>query len=507
MSIDREENGIRVVVVGAGFCGLIAGIALKRAGIDDFVIYDREAELGGTWFVNRFPGVAVDTMSEIYRLSYLPYNWSRSHASGREVLDYMQYAAREFRVADHVKCGSVVTSIAWDDRRSLYRIRLADGREDHANAVISAVGLLSEPFYPPWPGLDSFKGQIFHTSRWDEAIDYSGKRVAVIGTGSTAAQVVPEMAKTAGELLVFQKLAGWILPKPETDFARDPGPVRNDAEAAARERERRQALAEAAALFADGRLSQKGSAENLAAQAYAEKHLKDSLADRPDLIPLVTPNHPFLGTRPVQSNDFYPALKRDNVKLVPREVVRATESGLVDSDGVEHPVDIVVLATGFRAAEFLSSLDVVGRDGVNLRDFWQDEPRAFLGVAVPHFPNFFIMYGPNTNATGALLPMFEGQAEFAVDTIQELARSNTKALQVSEEAFTAFNDWLDGHFANSAFRTAENYFTSKTGRVVTNWPRSVELYLKMLREERPKAMVEVNEPCSRPDRATQDTTA
>lgn len=489
MSVQSNE-GPRVIVIGAGFSGLIAGIELRRAGFGNFTIYEREASFGGTWYVNRFPGCAVDTESEIYRLSYLPYNWSRSHATGGEVLQYMQYAVDRFGLSSHIQCKSVVRLVEWDEDRSTYKVRLADGREDEANVVISAVGMLSEPNYPDWPGLDSFEGTVVHTAHWDSAIDYRHKRIAVVGTGSTSAQVVPEMAKKAAQVLVFQRQPGWVLPKTETFEQAEAGPTANPQQDLAHDEARRMALKAAAQLFADGRLSQLGSEANRSAKEFAEAHLRASLKGRPDLVDKVLPNYPFLGKRPVQSNEFYPALMRDNVKLVAGAVTGATPRGLIDAEGVEHEVDVVVLATGYRATEYLRSFDVLGRRGRSLQSFWGGEARAYLGVAVPQFPNFFMIYGPNTNATGSLLQMFEEQALFGVECLRVMEQEGVAAMEVSEQAFIDFNEWLDKCFENSAFRSTRNYFVSESGRVVTNWPRSVQRYCDMLRVGRATAMVD-----------------
>lgn len=478
-----------VGIIGAGFSGLIVAIGLRRAGIDNFVLYEREDDFGGTWYVNRYPGCAVDSGSGTYRLSYLPYNWSRSHASAPEVLGYLRHAVEKFDIAGHLRCNCAVKSVRWDDSRNTYEIMLADGGVEEADVVFSAVGLLSEPSYPNWPGLELFQGKLLHTAKWDTALDYTAKRVAVIGTGSTSVQLVPELAKKAAHVSVFQRQPGWIFPKEVVEFHRAAGPVSSQEEADAHDAYRQKAMADVAARFADGRISQIGTAENTKARTNAENFIRESFADRPDLIPLVTPDYPVMGKRPVFSSDFYPALKRDNVTLVPHAVSALTADGLVDATGKEHRVDIVVLATGFAASQFLRSVDVRGINGISLHDYWQDEPRAYLGVMVPGFPNFFIMYGPNTNSTGGLVTMLESQAAFAIDTIQDMLNAGCSTVQVDEAKFEAYNRWLDDAFVNSAYKSTHNYFTNKRGRVITNFPRGSETFVKMLREGREGALV------------------
>ena len=478
-----------VAVIGAGLSGLTVAIGLRRAGIDDFVLYEREDNFGGTWYVNRSPGCAVDSNSGTYRLSYLPYNWSRSHAAAPEVLGYLRHAAEKFDIARQVQCNRAVKSVRWDDSRRIYQITLADGGVEEANVVVSAVGLLSEPSFPQWPGLESFKGRLLHTAKWDTSLDYAGKRVAVIGTGSTAVQLVPELAKKAGHVLVFQRQPGWIFPKEITEFNRPAGPVSSQQEADEHDAHRTEAMAIVAERFADGRISQVGTAENKRAQTNAEIFIRESFSDRPDLIPLVTPNYPVMGKRPVFSSDFYPALKRDNVTLVPHAVREFTADSVEDATGIEHRADIVVLATGFTASQFLRSMDVRGMNAISLHDFWQDEPRAFLGLTVPKFPNFFIMYGPNTNSTGALVTMLEAQAAFAVDTVRDMLRGGHTTVQVDESKFEEYNRWLDESFVNSTYKSTHNYFTNKRGRIITNYPRGSGTFLRMLQEGRESALI------------------
>lgn len=478
-----------VAIIGAGFSGLIVAIGLRRAGIDNFVLYEREDDFGGTWYVNRYPGCAVDSGSGTYRLSYLPYNWSRSHATAPEVLGYLRHAAEKFDIARHVRCNCAVKSVSWNDSGKIHEIMLANGEIEEANVVVSAVGLLSEPSYPKWPGLELFRGKLLHTAKWDTSLDYTARRVAVIGTGSTSVQLVPELAKNAAHVHVFQRQPGWIFPKEIVEFNRAAGPVSSQQEADAHDAYREEAMAIVAERFADGRISQIGTAENDNARTSAENFIRESFADRPDLIPLVTPNYPVMGKRPVLSSDFYPALKRDNVTLVPHAVRELTPDGVVDATGREHQADIVVLATGFTASQFLRSMEVRGMNALSMHDFWQDEPRAYLGVMVPKFPNFFIMYGPNTNSTGALVTMLEAQAAFAIDSVRDMLSGGYSTIQVDEAEFEEYNRWLDENFANSAHKSTHNYFTNKRGRIITNYPRGSEIFLKMLQEGRESALI------------------
>lgn len=496
----------RIAIIGAGFGGLGVAVRLRQAGFENFTLYERESAPGGTWYVNRYPGVGTDTESEIYRFSFLPYNWSQSHAPGHELLDYMSLVIEKYQLRPHIRLNTTVLAATWSEETASYTVHFADGSSDEAEVLISAVGLLSEPNWPDWPGLVEFPGEVMHSARWRSDVELTGKRVAVVGTGSTSAQIVPELAKIATEVVVFQRQPGWVLPKTVVSNKRS-GPSEDRLERFRHARDRYKALRRAAKLFDGGKVSRQGSRANRGAQVQAERYIAEVFADRPDLAKLMTPNYPFLGKRPVQSSEFYQALRRDNVRLVPRAVEKVSGRGPIDIDGIEHPVDAIVLATGFHASDFVRSVDVRGRSGRTLQDEWEGEPRAFLGVCVPDFPNFFMIYGPNTNATGALLLMQEAQASLIVSVLKSMRRRHVMATEVPRPVYERYHAWLDRCFRNSTFLTTHSYFTSRSGRVVTNWPRSVTLYRVALRLGRHPAAARSLAPTARRHEGVAATTA
>ena len=457
----------RVVVVGAGFGGIAAGVNLKRAGISTFTIYESSLGVGGTWWDNTYPGAEVDVGSHLYCFSFKPHHWTRTHARQPELQKYLEETVDEFGLRPHLRMGVTAESATWDDGRHVWGVRLDDGSVDECKALISAVGFLNVPRYPNWPGLGDFQGPAFHTARWEDQHDLTGRVVAVVGTGSSATQVVPAIQPIVEHVYVFQREPGWVMPKGERDFT--------DAERAAlgapwrrrRERWRQRWLLEK--HLWGGRLNRPGTRANQTREEVCRRYIDRVFTDRPDLRDAVTPTYPYPGKRPVLATTFYPALKKDNVDLVPRPVAGVTPTGVVDADGVERRVDVIVMATGFQAANYLARLPVVGRDGRTLQQYWAGEPHAYLGITVPGFPNFFMLYGPGANG-GEIVIMLESQAEYAVRAVRRMIRKRVTAIEVKRSFEAAWNRWLDSRIEGTSWTMTNNYFQSPTGKVVTQWP-------------------------------------
>ena len=457
----------RVVVVGAGFGGIAAGVKMKQAGIQTFTIYESSLGIGGTWWDNTYPGAEVDVGSHLYCFSFKPHAWTRSHAQQPELQKYLEQTVDEFGLRPHLQLGVAVESAAWDEERHVWTIHLGDGRVDECHVLISAVGFLNVPRYPDWPGLDDFEGPKFHTARWEHQHDLSGKVVAVVGTGSSATQVVPAIQPIVKELYVFQREPGWVFPKGECDFT--------DEQLAAFARpwrrtwERWRLRYRTEKNIWGGDLVRPGTKINEANQRLCLSYIARQFAERPDLREAVTPKYPYPGKRPVLASTFYPALKKENVELVPRAVASVTRTGIVDSDGVERTVDVIVMATGFQPADYLARLRVVGREGRTLQEYWAGEPRAYLGITVPRFPNFFMLYGPGTNG-GEIVIMLESQAEYAVRAVRRMIREHVTAIEVKPAFEAKWYRWLQSRMEGTSWTMSNNYFKSPTGKIVTQWP-------------------------------------
>ncbi|MEV0001503.1 NAD(P)/FAD-dependent oxidoreductase [Micromonospora sp. NPDC050980] len=469
---------LRVAVIGAGFGGIAAAIELRRRGFSDVTVFERSDGPGGTWWDNRYPGAETDAASHLYSYSFAPYDWSRTHVRQPELQRYLEHVVDRFGIRPLIRFRTEVRRLTWDAARCGWRLRTAAGEESFFHAVVSALGMFGKPRWPDWPGLAEFPGPVLHTAVWDDRHDLTGKRVAVVGTGSSAAQVVPTLAPSVAALTLFQRQPGWLLPKRDRDFtARERRLYRRSHTLQRLNRLRLYLLQERREWR--GAFFRPGHRINTKARERALAYAREVFADRPDLMAAVTPDYPFAGKRTIVSSDFYPALRRDNVTVVPRAVLSCTPDGLVDTAGVRHRFDAIVLATGFEATEYLASIEVVGRDGRTLRETWAGEPQAYLGVLTPNFPNFFMLYGPNTNG-GLIITNLERQSRFISRELSRLVRTRQPAVEVSAAANQRYNDWLQRKINATAFVQGNNYFAVKSGRVVTQWPDNATVYGALL---------------------------
>jgi len=463
-------------VIGAGFGGIAAGVKLKRAGIHTFTIYESSLGIGGTWWDNTYPGAEVDVGSHLYCFSFKPHNWSRTHAKQPELQKYLEETVDDYGLRPHMKLGVTVESAVWNDERHVWTLQFEDGRVEECDVFVSAVGFLNVPRYPDWPGLAAFRGPKFHTARWEHEHDLAGRVVAVVGTGSSATQIVPAIQPIVRQLYLYQREPGWILPKGERDFTDED--LAGFASPWRRRRDRwRQRYLLERSLWR-GHLYRPGTKTNEARRQLCISYIDRKFADRPDLREAVTPRYPYPGKRPIFASTFYSALKKDNVELVPRAVASVTPTGVVDVDGTERAVDVIVMATGFQAANYLARLRVVGRDGRPLQDHWAGEPRAYLCISVPGFPNFFMLYGPGTNG-GYIVTMLEIQAEYAVRAVKRMIRERVTAVEVKPRFEARWYRWLQHTMTGTSWTMSSNYFTSPSGKVVTQWPYGNVLYQVM----------------------------
>jgi cation diffusion facilitator CzcD-associated flavoprotein CzcO len=467
----------RVAVVGAGYGGIAAGVKMKNAGIHTFTIYEKSERVGGTWWANQYPGCEVDVHSHLYSYAFKPYDWSRTHAKRSELQGYLEETVGDYGLWPHLRLGTAVDRAEWDDAARCWRLTLDDGTTDEVHVLIAATGFLNVPRYPDWPGLDDFAGPKFHTARWEHEHDLTGKTVALVGTGSTATQILPEIQPVAGKVYLFQREPGWVMPKGDRDFT----PVERAKLRTfwGHRMERWRQLYRIEKGVWRGAVYRPGSPTNQAREQACRDYIDRVFADRPDLAAALTPSYPYPGKRPIFNTTFYPALLSDNVELVPRAVERITPSGVVDADGVERAVDVLVMCTGFQPTNYLARIEIVGRQGT-LRDHWAGEPRAFLGITVPTFPNFFILYGPGTNG-GEIVTMLERQSEYAVRVMKRMMRTGVSAVEVKPDWAARYHRWLMGTMEGTSWQMCNNYFTVANGRIVTQWPYGPTLYSWMTR--------------------------
>jgi cyclohexanone monooxygenase len=478
-----ERRPVRVAVIGAGFSGIAAAVALRRQGITDFTIFESAAGVGGTWWHNRYPGAEVDLESDIYSFSYAPADWSRTHARQDELRRYLEGVVDAFGLRPHLRLNEKVESVTWADDRGEYDLVTSSGAQHGPfRAVISAVGFLSVPAIPPLAREAAGSGQVvFHTAHWPDGLDLAGQRVGVLGTGSSAVQVVAAAAACAAEVKVFQREPNWVLPKDSRDFS-PAERKRNRHPLVHRWHRLRLYLRYDLRQVRMSHARPRGRTYRRRRRA-AERFLNHSLAAQPGLRQLVTPEFPFEGRRTVLSDDYYAALQRPNVTLVPHGVKGLTDGGVVDDNGDRHSLDVVVLATGFRAADYLGGLKVTGLGGADLHEVWAGGPRAFLGMMVPGFPNFFIMYGPNTNSV-PLVSFFEAQAGFAARVIRRLGSRSRRDVQVCRRVADRYDRWLQSAMQRTVWVGTDSYFRAAGGRVVSQWPFNASLYIAATRAGR-----------------------
>ncbi len=473
-----EHPTYRVVIIGAGFGGIGMAIALRRAGIDDFLIVDKAGELGGIWRDNTYPGLACDVPANLYSYSFRPWNWSRRFPPRQEILAYLRALADENGLKPRMRFGAGVASARFDEPRARWTLTLTSGETLTAGSVVCAVGQLGRPAYPAIAGRDDFAGPSWHSGRWNHDVGLTGKRVAVIGTGASAIQFVPEIAKVAAHVDVYQRSAPYVIPKADrayrpfehTLFGRFP---------AAQKADRMR-------IFLYGELLTSGfvlSPKLLAAPMTLWRRQLDAQITDPVLREKCVPGYVMGCKRVLFSNDWYPALARPDVDLITEPVERIVPDGVRTAGGATHQADVLVYGTGFTATEFLPAMPVTGRDGRELHDAWRVRAEAYLGITVAGFPNFFLLYGPNTNLGGnSIIYMLEGQISYALAAIQALRDQDLAWLDVRPEVQRAFIDWVDEASRTTVWESGcHSWYTTDDGRNATNWPDHTFLYRRRVR--------------------------
>jgi 4-hydroxyacetophenone monooxygenase len=485
--VKEAARRLKVLVIGAGMSGILAGIRLSQAGVP-FEIIDKNPDVGGTWFENTYPGCRVDNSNHMYSYSFEPnHAWPQFFSPQPELLKYFRGVVAKYGLSKHIRFETLVETCVWDDAKDVWRVTLKgpNGRSEvvEASAVVSAVGQLNRPRYPDIEGRETFKGPSFHSAEWRHDVELAGKRVAVIGTGASAFQFVPEIAPKVGRLTVFMRNPPWAFPVAHYHEDVPEGfkwllehvpyydkwyrfflfwtttegflpmvksdPAWNDAKAV--------------------------SEVNAGLREMIAQYLAAQVADRPDLVDKVVPTYPIGGKRAVLDNGVWlGALKRENVDLVTDKIVRITETGVVTADGTEHEVDVLIYGTGFQASNFLSFYKVVGKGGRELHDVWAGDARAYLGITAPGFPNFFMIYGPNTNivVNGSIIFFSECAVRYIVGCLRLLAETGAAAMEVKKEVHDAFNVKVDEANQGWAWGSphVSSWYKNAFGRVSQNWP-------------------------------------
>lgn len=505
----EQMANFTVAVIGAGMGGLNAAVQLKRAGIDYFVL-EKNSGVGGTWFENRYPGARVDTPSRAYTHIFgadFVFDHPFSPQSDNE--RYFNWVADEFGVREDIRFETEVASMIWDEDRRLWLISARRGGEEvayEANAIICASGLLARPNMPDIPGMEAFPGAAFHTARWPADLDVAGKSVAVIGTGATGYQLVPELAKLAGHVTLFQRKPQWLFPVPgylhalpdEVTWLDRNLPFHiNFLRFRTNWLTGEHVYGEVFTLDPEWTEDHSRSALNHEIREGRIGYIREKFADRPDLYEAMVPPHPPFSARPILVDadyNIYDALLGDDVTLVSGGVERITPRGVV-AGGTEHAADVIIYATGFKANDLLWPMEIVGREGLRVEDFWAgDGCRAYVaGSMMPGFPNFFILYGPNTNPAhgGGIVNHEEMVTRFALEAFAGMILGGHKTVEVKREAFDRYNERLDRREALKIYtdRRAQNFFMNKHARSSVMCPFGPAELWRMFRDDGPRDLV------------------
>jgi cation diffusion facilitator CzcD-associated flavoprotein CzcO len=457
----------KVVIVGAGFAGIAMGHALREAGEHDFVILEKSHELGGVWRDNGYPSSACDVPSHLYSFSFAQDpQWSRRYAPRDEILAYLRKVSERTGLLAHIRFGCEVAALTFDDQTRRWQVRTAEDERLEAQVVISAIGQLGRPHVPEIAGLASFTGQTFHSARWPKGFDPRAKRVAVVGTGASAIQIVPGIIDAVSRLFLFQRSAPYVVARGDYAYG----------ERAKKAFAKRPALLKLSRALTFAELELRVSAFRYPertrwyAQRMFRRHLETHIKD-PSLRAKLTPRDPFGCRRVLLSDEYFPALARPHAEVVTSPIAEVRADAIIGEDGVRRAVDVIVFATGFRSTEFLAPIEVRGEHGRSLKASWQGGAEAYLGLSVSGFPNLFLMYGPNTNlGHSSIIFMLESQARFVVDALRLLRARGAKTMDVKPAVQADFNAEIHRELDGLVWSQCASWYKQADGKNTNNWP-------------------------------------
>jgi cation diffusion facilitator CzcD-associated flavoprotein CzcO len=468
----------RIVIVGAGFGGISAAIELRRHGFDDVTILEGAPDLGGTWFYNSYPGAACDVPSHLYSFSYEQRrDWSRLCSPQQEILAYLRGVARDHAVTDSIRFSQRVSDCVFEAGRGRWTVHTDSGSTYDAEALVLATGQLSRPSIPSLPGLERFAGHSFHSARWDHGYDLTGRRIAVVGTGASAVQFVPEVARRAAHLSVFQRTGNWFMPRRNRVYS--PLILAAIRHIPGLQRLRRIFLFEycESLTVAIRHPRTFGRLAALRSAAFMRRQLRE-----PELRRRAWPDYTFGCKRILFSSHYLPTLSAPNVELVTEPIAEVTPDGLRTADGRLHEVDCIIWGTGFTATEFVAPMRVRGAGGQTLEEVWHDGAHAHLGMSVPGFPSMFLMYGPNTNTSGGSIIFYlEAQASYIRQALEHVRAGRHRSLEVRPEVEAASDGELQARFAGTAWTGCDSWYRDEHGRIVANWPGYMREYMERTR--------------------------
>ncbi|MFK7936707.1 MAG: flavin-containing monooxygenase [Saprospiraceae bacterium] len=468
------------IIIGTGFSGLAMAIALKKRGVQDFIILEKAQDVGGTWRENTYPGAECDIPSALYSFSFEPYPyWEYKWSMQPQILEYIQYVAKKYDLYPHIQFGKELTAAQWQEQDNYWQITTKDSSIYESKILITAIGQLHHPSTPNFRGKDSFAGDSFHSAQWNHDVDLQYKTIGVIGNAASAVQFIPEIAKVAKQVVVFQRSANWMLPKQDRAYkewekklvARFPILLKTY-------RKRLGFMAGALFLVMKNVFPPLRKLLEYWTKWYIKRHIKD-----PVVAQKLIPTYPLGAKRVLFSDTYYQALARPNVELLTGGVQEISSTGVVTGEGDSRAVDVLVYATGFKANPFLLGIDLQGRNGTTIQTAWEQEAKNYLGITTTDFPNFFMLYGPNTNlGHNSIILMAEAQAEYIAQAVEGIVKNKWQSMEVKPTVLEEYYQSIQQRLKTMIWATIENsWYKSASGDVANNFPGRTMEYARLTR--------------------------
>jgi 4-hydroxyacetophenone monooxygenase len=498
----ETKSAFKVIIIGSGMSGILAGIKLQEAGIP-FDIIEKNADVGGTWLENTYPGCRVDSANHTYSYSFAPKDWPQHYSPQKVLLDYFDQTATKYDLRKNIKLNMEVQSLEFQQASGMWKVKTKSGEGVEetllANAVITAVGQLNRPKYPDIEGVGTFNGPAFHSGRWEEQRSLEGKRIGVIGTGASAFQFIPEIAKEAQDIVVFQRTPPWIAPREEyhDDIPKGKHWLLNKVPFYEKWFRFLTFWRASEGLLDSVRKDEGWQSElsvgekNDQLRQMLTDYIESMVGDDPDLFDKALPKYPPAGKRMLVDNGTWlTALKRPNVHIIIDPIAEINSQGLKTESGDQYDVDVLIYGTGFKADQFLAPIEIRGVDGVELQAHWNGDPRAYLGVTMPKFPNLFCMYGPNTNivVNGSIIFFSECEMRYILGCFALMLKEGKNTLEVKQSVHDAYNELIDEGNLNMAWGApnVRSWYKNKSGRVTQNWPFTMREFWERTRSPDPE---------------------
>jgi cation diffusion facilitator CzcD-associated flavoprotein CzcO len=470
-----QDRTVSVIVIGAGMSGICMGVKLQDRGIDDFVIIEKSPDVGGTWYDNTYPGACCDVASVLYSYSFEPNpNWSRKYSAHDEIQAYFSHCVDKYGLRDKLRLNTALERADYDDTKGLWTVTLADGERLTAKCLVSGLGQLNRPNIPEFAGAQSFEGTQFHSARWRHDIDLSNKRVAIIGNAASALQFIPKVAEQAEQVYVYQRSANYVVKRGDREYT-EQEKARFKRFPLLQKLHRLDVYLRGEAMFYPVMRAKKWAQRMF--NKMSKENREEFISD-PQLREKLTPDYLVGCKRILVSDDYYQAFARTNVELVTADITGIAPHGVATADDIDRSADVLIYGTGFNASEFLSSAEFYGSAGKSIKEAWVDGAEAYRGVCTAGFPNFFMLYGPNTNlGSNSIIFMVERQVDYIVSCIDKVLSHQLTSLEISETAMRAYNDRMQGELAGTVWvSSCESWYKNDAGKVVNNWPRSTLAY-------------------------------